>query len=58
MKDIYSPLIDFIEAIDDHDFKLKTFIEVLEKHEILENKVDVQLLFQLISKISDNHHRT
>ena len=45
MKDIYSPLIDFIESTDGQDAKFKTFIEI-------------QLLFQLISKIADNHHRT
>ena len=58
MKDIYSPLIDFIEATDDQDAEFQALIEVLEKHEILENKDEVRLLFQLISKISDNHHRT
>ena len=31
MKNIYSPLIDFIEAIDDHDAGFKTLIEVFEK---------------------------
>ena len=55
MKDINSALIDFIEATEDHDAEFQTLIEVLEKHEILENKDEVRLLFQLISKISDNH---
>ena len=58
MKDIYSALIDFIEATDDHDSQFKTLIETIEDQEILENKEEIQLLFQLISKISDNHHRS
>ena len=57
MKDIYTALIDFIEATDDSDAEYITLIEVLEKQEILENKDEVRLLFQLISKIADNHHR-
>ena len=58
MKDIYSALIDFIEADDGHEAEFKTLIDVLKKQEILENKDEVQLMFQLISQISDNHHRT
>ena len=58
MKDIYSPLIEFIEATDDHDAKFKTLIEVLKKNEILENKDEIQLLFRFISKITDDHQRT
>ena len=57
MKDINSALIDFIEATDEQDAEFKTLIEILDKQEILENKDDVQLLFRLISKIADNHHR-
>ena len=45
MKDINSALLDFLEATDDHDAAFTTLIEVLEKHEILENKDDVLLLF-------------
>ena len=58
LKDINSALIDFIEAADDHDAEFKTLIDILEKQKILENKDEIQLLFQLISKIADNHHRT
>ena len=58
MKDIYLPFIDFIEASDDNDAEFKTLIDILEKQEILESKDEVRLLFQLISKIADDHHRT
>ena len=58
MKDVYSPLIDFIVATDDCDAEFKTLIEISEKQKILEDQNDIQLLFQLISKITDNHHRT
>ena len=58
MKDINSALIDFIEATDDHEVEFKTLIDFFEKQQILENKDEIQLSFQLISKISDNHHRT
>ena len=57
MKDIYSPLIDFIEATDVQDAEIQALIEVLEKQNKLENKNEIQLLFRLISKITDNHHQ-
>ena len=57
MKDIYSPLIDFIDATDDQDAEFKALIDVLEMQEILENQNEIQLLFLLISKITDNHHQ-
>ena len=57
MKAINSALITFIEATDEIDAEFKALIEVLEKQKILENKEEIQLLFQLISKLTDNHHR-
>ena len=58
MKDINSALINLIEATDDYDAEFKALIEVFEKQEILINKDEVQLLFQLLSRLADNHHRT
>ena len=34
------------------------WFNALEKYEILPNKNEIRLLFQLISTIADNHHRT
>lgn len=58
MKDIYSVLMDFIESDDDSGDEFDTIINFFEKQIILENKEEVRLIFQLISKISDNYHRT
>ena len=60
MKDINSSLLDFIEESDDLDkcdAKFKTLIQLLEKQEVFRNKKEMQLIFQIISKITDNHHR-
>ena len=58
MKDNYSPLMNFIEATDDVDAEFKELIEILDRKEILQKQEEVRLLFQLISKIADNHNRT
>ena len=55
-KDLYSSLITFIETSDDSDSEFMPLIEILDKQAILEKKEEIQLLFQLISKIADNHH--
>ena len=46
MKDIYSALLDFIEATDDHRTEFQILIDFLEDYKILESKDEVQLLFQ------------
>ena len=51
MKDINSALIDFIEADEDCE------TTVNENHKIFQNIEEIRLLFQLISRIADNHHR-
>ena len=56
MKEINSALLNFIEADDDSEDKFKKLIKILENQEILQVD-EVRLLFQLISKIADNHHR-
>ena len=58
MKNIHSLLIDFFDATDDSDSEFKTLIDFLEEQKFLQNEEDVQLLFQLISKIAGNHHQT
>ncbi|KAK8843299.1 hypothetical protein M9Y10_025154 [Tritrichomonas musculus] len=55
MKDINSALLDFFDSSNESGFE--TLIEILEKNK-LENKEEFRLLFQLVSKISSNHHRT
>ena len=57
MKSIYSLLIDFIDATEDIDSEFKALIDFLDEQQIFQNQEDVRLLFQLISKITDNHHR-
>ena len=56
MKSVYFALIDFIEETDDSRTKFQSLIELLEIQEISKNINEVQILFQLISRISDNHH--
>ena len=58
MKDIYSSLIDFIDATDDSNAEFQSLIEILEKQKISKNQEEIKLLFSLISKLADNHHRT
>ena len=58
MKYCYSALLNFIDASDDTENEYEKLINSFEKQKILENKGEIILLFQLISKISDNHHRT
>ena len=58
MKNIYSVLINFIDASDNIEDEFENLIITFKKQKILENKGEVILLSQLISKISDNHHRT
>ena len=57
-KDLYSSLIDYIDAFDDSEAEFTVLIEMIEKQEILQSEEEKQLLFQLISKIADNHHRS
>ena len=58
MKDIYSCFMAFIDTTDVCDVEFQELYEILEKKEILQNQDEVRLLFQLISKIADNYHRT
>lgn len=58
MKNIYSLLIDFIDTADDSESKFKALIEFFDEQKIIQNQKEVQLLFQLISRIADDHHRT
>ena len=58
MKDIYSAILNFIDASYDSEEKFETLVNTFEKQKVLKNKGDVILLFQLISKISDNHHQS
>ena len=58
MKYIYSDLIGFIDASDDREEKFEKLINTYEKHITSHNKGEFRLIFQLISKISDNHHLT
>ena len=58
MKEIYQVLMDFIDAIEDSDAELVRLIHVLNKEKILQNKEETQILFQLLSKISYNYHRS
>lgn len=57
MKDIYSALLSYIDANDGSDREFQSLIEILKKTEIHQNKEKVRLIFQLISKIADNHFR-
>ena len=57
MKDIHSALLSFIESTEDPDLEYKSLEEVMNNHNILQNKEGIRLIFQLISKIADNHHR-
>ena len=56
-KELYSPLIDFIESSDDSDIEYTSLINEIEKQSIVNNNSEVRELLQLISKITDNHHR-
>lgn len=58
MKVIHQVFMDYIDTTDDIDGQFKKLIETLRKQEILDNNEETQLLFQLISKITDSHHRT
>ena len=58
MNDIYSTLLNFNDSRDDTKDKFEKLIKAFEKHKILEKEGEIILLFQLISKISDNHHQT
>ena len=58
MKNIHSLFIDFIDATDDSDSEFQTLIDFLDEQKIFQKQEDVRLLFKLISKITDNHHRT
>lgn len=57
MKDISSAILSFIESTDDSDEEFKSFKEIIDKQNILQNKDGVHTIFQLISKIADNHNR-
>lgn len=57
MKDIYSFLIDFIDATDDSYREFISLIEIFEKHKISKNQEEIILLLSLISELADNHHR-
>ena len=57
MKDINSALIDFIEPdddYDDYDAKFKALNQIIEEQQILQSEEEIQLIFQLLSKIADN----
>ena len=58
IKNIYPILMDFIDETDDSDVEFTNLIEIITEKEILKNQEEVRLLFQLISIITDNHHRT
>ena len=51
-KEIYCSLIDFIENTD-----FESLIEIFEKHSIIKDKEEIIHTLQLLSKISDKHHR-
>ena len=57
MKNISTAHLSFIDANYDSDKKFQTLIEILKNPDIHQNKVKVQLIFQLVSKIADNHFR-
>ena len=54
-KEIYSSLMEFIGTADDN--VIEFLKNDLKKLEILKNKEEMVFILQLISKISDNHHR-
>ena len=58
MKDINPALIDFIDSDVDCEAKFKTLIKIIEKQAIFQNQEEIRTLFQLVSIIADNHHRT
>lgn len=58
MKEIYTPLLDFVDATDNYDSEFEELINIIKKLEIKEKEEKICLLFQLISRIADNHHRT
>ncbi|KAK8896930.1 hypothetical protein M9Y10_014856 [Tritrichomonas musculus] len=57
-KELYSTLLDFIETSDDFENELSTLIQVFEKQEILQDRVETLNLFNLISTLEENHYRT
>ena len=58
MKNIYIGLLNFIESTEDFDVEYEALIEIFTKEEFLKSKDETLLLFRLISKIADNHHRS
>ena len=54
---IYTTFLDYIESSEDCEITNKSLFETFEKEDILQNKKEIQLIFQLIIKLADNHHR-
>ena len=53
-KEIYSSLLNYLETNDE----IKSLIQIFENLEILKDKEETISTLQLLSKISDNHHRS
>ena len=56
VKDIQSALIDFIDSTDNLTDQFDALIKIFKNY--IPNIREIKLLFQLISKIADDHHRT
>lgn len=50
--------MEFIDADEDSEVEFQALTEILDDQEILLNKDEIQILFQLISRIANNHRRT
>lgn len=56
-KEIYLPLMNFIEASDDQDQEFQKFIKILETGSVLTDKQQLSELFKIIPNIESNYHR-
>ena len=57
MKKIQKSLLDYIDYETDIEEKYQNLINLFDDNKIHDNQFEIRLLFNLILKISNNHHR-
>ena len=58
IKKIYNCTLEFIESNEDMEENYHNIINIIENQNIQNNQSDFKIFLNILSNISDNHHRT
>ena len=57
IKSIQECILEYLDKEDNTEEYYQNIIQLFIDHNILEKTHEIQLIFRLLSEISDNHHR-